>query len=107
MSNQDRDLSENSRARRAPIEREARRRVGMKMGFYIHALVFVLVNVGMFALNAAIGGTRWAHFPAYGWAVGLAIHGIVVFARAQGYRLREAMLEREIERLRSSTTGRA
>jgi uncharacterized integral membrane protein len=108
MSNQDRDLNERSHARRDPIEREARRRVGMKMGFYIHALVFVLVNVGMFALNFALGGTRWAHFPAYGWAVGLAIHGIVVFARVQGYRLRESMLEREIERLRSSgASGRA
>lgn len=102
MSNEDRDLNERSRARRDPIEREARRRVGMKMGFYIHALVFVLVNVGMFALNLALGGTRWAHFPAYGWAIGLAIHGIVVFIRVQGYGLREAMLQREVEKLRRS-----
>ena len=102
MSNEDRDLSERSRARRDPIEREARRRVGMKMGFYIHALVFVLVNAGMFALNLALGGMRWAHFPAYGWAVGLAIHGIVVFARVQGYGLRETMLQREMEKLRRS-----
>jgi len=63
---------------------------------------FVLVNAGMFALNLALGGTRWAHFPAYGWAVGLAIHGIVVFARVQGYGLRETMLQREMEKLRRS-----
>ncbi|HKW82168.1 MAG TPA: 2TM domain-containing protein [Burkholderiaceae bacterium] len=98
MSNDTRDLSQPSRPQRDSIERQARRRVGMKMGWYIHALVFVLVNVGLFALN------RWAHFPAYGWAVGLAIHGIVVFARLQGYGLREAMLQREIERLRRSAT---
>ena len=104
MSNEDRDLSERSRARRDPIERQARRRVGMKMGLYVHTLVFVLVNAGMFALNFAIGGTRWAHFPAYGWAVGLAIHGIVVFASLQGQGLREAMLQREIERLRRSAS---
>ena len=102
MSNETRDLSQRSYARRDPIEREARRRVGMKMGFYIHALVFVLVNVGMFALNAALGGTRWAHFPAYGWALGLAIHGLVVFARVQGHGLREAMLQREMDKLRRS-----
>ena len=102
MSNETLDLSQQSRSRRDPIEREARRRVGMKMGFYIHALVFVLVNAGMFALNLALGGTRWAHFPAYGWAVGLAIHGIVVFARVQGYGLRETMLQREMEKLRRS-----
>ena len=104
MSNETLDLSQQSRSRRDPIEREARRRVGMKMGFYIHALVFVLVNVGLVALNLAVGGTRWAHFPAFGWAVGLAIHGIVVFARAQGYALREAMLEREMQRLRRNAS---
>ena len=104
MSSEARDISERSHSRRDPIERQARRRVGMKVGFYIHALVFVLVNVGMFALNLAIGGTRWAHFPAYGWAVGLAIHGIVVFVSFQGQGLREAMLRREIERLRRSAT---
>ena len=102
MSNEDRNPIERTRERRDPIEREARRRVGMKIGFYIHALVFVLVNLGMFALNAALGGARWAHFPAYGWAVGLAIHGIVVFARMQGHGLREAMLQRELEKLRRS-----
>jgi len=104
MSNEDRDLPESSASRRDSLERQARRRVGMKMGFCIHALVFVLVNVGMFALNLAIGGTRWAHFPAYGWALGLAIHGLVVFIRLQGYGLREAMLQREIERLRRNAS---
>ena len=104
MSNEDRDLSERSHPRRDPIERQARRRVAMKMGFYIHAFVFVLVNLGMFALNNAIGGPHWAHFPAYGWAVGLTIHGIVALARLQGYGVREAMLQREIERLRRSAT---
>ena len=103
MSTEDRDISERARSRRDPIERQARRRVGMKMGLYIHALVFVLVNVGMFALNLAIGGTRWAHFPAYGWAVGLAIHGIVVFVGLRGQGLRETLLQREIERLRRSS----
>ena len=103
MTSKDRDFSERFSARRDPIEREARRRVGMKMGFLIHALVFVLVNLGMFALNVAVGGTRWAHFPAYGWAVGLAIHGIVVYARLQGFGLRETLLRREVERLRRGT----
>ena len=104
MSNEDRDLPESSASRRDSLERQARRRVGMKMGFYIHVLVFVLVNVGLFLLNLSVGGTRWAHFPAFGWALGLAIHGIVVFARLQGHRLREAMYQRELARLRRSAS---
>jgi len=58
----------------AALETRARRRVGIKMGFYIHALVFVLVNLGLFALNSSLGGTRWSHFPLWGWGLGLAIH---------------------------------
>jgi hypothetical protein len=82
------------------LERRARRRVGMKMGFYIHALVYVLVNLGLFALNAYTGGRQWAIFPMLGWGLGLAIHGIVTFVSLQGDGLRDRMVESEMERLR-------
>lgn len=86
------------------LERRARHRVGIKLGFYTHALVFVIVNLGLFAANSVAGGHRWAHFPLLGWGLGLAIHGVVVLLSLQGQGLRERMLEREIaletERLR-------
>ena len=84
----------------ANIETRARRRVGIKLGFYTHALVFVLVNLGLFAVNAATGGTRWAHFPLLGWGLGLAIHGVVTFLSLQGQGVRKRMLSAEVERLR-------
>ena len=83
----------------ASIEARARRRVGIKLGFYTHALVFVLVNLGLFAVNAATGGHRWSHFPLLGWGLGLAIHGVVSFLSLQGQGVRERMLSAEIERL--------
>lgn len=82
------------------LEARARRRVGIRMGFYIHALVFVLVNGGLWLLNLAGGGPRWAVFPLLGWGVGLAVHGIVTFVALQGDGMRERMLRREIEALR-------
>lgn len=85
---------------RNSIERRARRRVGLKIGFYVHALVFVLVNLGLYALNSATGGHRWSAFPLWGWGLGLAIHGIVVFTRLQGEGLRQRMVAQETERLR-------
>lgn len=85
---------------RNSIEARARRRVGIKMGFYIHALVFVLVNLGLYAFNTAMGGMRWSHFPLWGWGVGLAIHGIVTFISLQGDGVRSRMLAREIENLK-------
>ena len=82
------------------LEARARRRVRRKLGFAIHALVYVLVNLGLFAINATTGEPYWARFPLMGWGLGLAIHGIVTLIALQGEGLRRGMLEREIERLR-------
>jgi hypothetical protein len=70
------------------------------MGFYVHALVFVLVNLGLLVLNLLGGGPRWHVWPLAGWGLGLAIHGFVTFASLNGDSLRERMLQDEVERLR-------
>lgn len=82
------------------IETRARRRVGIKLGFYIHATVFMAVNLGLFMLNSIIGGARWSHFPLWGWGLGLAIHGLVTFISLRGDGVRERMLQNEMERLK-------
>ncbi len=84
-----------------PLLRRARRRVAMKTGFFIHALVFTLVNLGLFTLNQAIGGRAWSHFPLWGWGLGLTIHGVVTFLNLAGDGWRQRMLEAELARLRS------
>ncbi len=48
------------------IDRLARQRVGRKMGWYIHALVFVLVNTGLAVLSLA-NGRHWVLSSALGW----------------------------------------
>ena len=82
------------------IEARAERRVHRKMAFLLHAFIFVVVNVGLYALNSMTGETRWSHFPLFGWGLGLAIHGIVVFLRLRGEGLRERWVSREIETIR-------
>lgn len=81
--------------------RRARRRVAMKTGFFIHALVFTLVNLGLFTLNLVIGGRPWSHFPLWGWGLGLTIHGVVTFLNLVGDGWRDRMLATELARLRS------
>jgi hypothetical protein len=78
----------------------AKRRVNQKMGFYIHLAVFVLVNLGLAAINLIGGGQRWHLWPLAGWGLGLAIHGIVTFASLRGEGVRERMLDDELERLK-------
>jgi hypothetical protein len=72
----------------------------MKMGFYTHALVYVLVNLGLFAINTVTGRGHWYIWPLLGWGIGLAIHGTVTFLNLHGEGFRERMLADEIERLR-------
>lgn len=89
-----------STAADAQLLRRARRRVAMKTGFFIHALVFTLVNLGLFTLNQAIGGRHWSMFPLWGWGLGLTIHGVVTFVNLVGDGWRERMLNAELARLR-------
>jgi len=88
------------------IETRARRRVARKIGFYIHALVFVLVNTGLYVINTTAGGYRWNVWPLFGWGIGLAVHGIVTFISLQGEGLRQRMIDSEIEALRRRDPGR-
>jgi len=81
------------------LQRRAQRRVNRKMGFYIHATVFVLVNLGLAAINGVGGGKAWHLWPLAGWGLGLAIHGIVTFASLSGDGLRKRMLDAELARL--------
>jgi hypothetical protein len=88
------------------IERLARRRAGAKMGWYVHACVYVLVNLFLFAMSEyAFGQRRWSMFPVLGWGLGLALHGVSVFVLGTGSGLRERLVEKERERLRRDRGG--
>jgi hypothetical protein len=83
---------------RDPLERTARRRAAAKMGWYIHASVYVAVNA-MLALISALDGRYWAVYPALGWGLGLAIHGAVVYFVTGGGGLYQRLIQQERERL--------
>ena len=80
------------------LEARAHRRVAARLGFYVHAFVYVAVNLGLFAIDAMDGSTRWHLFPLAGWGLGLAIHGLVTMLSLSSWR--EQMVEREIAALR-------
>jgi hypothetical protein len=82
------------------LERLARKRVGMKLGWAIHAVVYVLVNLGLLVLNAASGSYHWSVWPLAGWGLGLAIHGAVVAFALRGEGIRRRMLDDEIAALK-------
>ncbi|MBO9513362.1 MAG: 2TM domain-containing protein [Variovorax sp.] len=86
------------------IDRLARKRAKAKMGWFIHAAVYAVVNLGLVALSAA-NGRAWAVFPLLGWGVGLLAHGLSVWMLPPGGRLLERMIERERTRLGQGVKG--
>lgn len=85
---------------RPEMERLARRRAGRKMGFIIHATVFLLVNAALYAINQQFTPrVVWSFWPLGGWAIGLAIHGFVVYAFAPGGGLSKLLIVAELRKL--------
>ena len=81
------------------LHKLARKRVGMKMGFATHLLVYTLVNAGL-AVASLSQGRQWHWGPLLGWGLGLAIHGIVTLVELRGQGLRDRMVASELQRLR-------
>ena len=80
------------------IDRMARKRVSRKMGWYVHAFVFLAVNIGLATL-AAVSGRHWVVFPTFSWGLALFIHGMMVFLFMPGNGLCERMIQRERDHL--------
>lgn len=88
------------------LMQQARRRVKIKTGFYIHLLVYTLVNSALLVVNLLGGGPRWHLAPLLGWGLGLAIHGLVTLLALRGDGLRERMLATELQHLRQRADKR-
>jgi hypothetical protein len=57
----------------------ARRRVHRRREFYIHIAVYAVVMSGLALLNWIITPDFWwVAFPAIGWGIGVAAHGVSV-----------------------------
>lgn len=91
---------ESSEQSESDLQARARSRVRRKLGFYVHAAVYVVVNLGLWAIASLGGRGAWNVWPLAGWGLGLAIHGLVTFISLRGDGLRERMIASEVERLR-------
>lgn len=76
---------------------DARRQVRAMTGFYVHLAAYIAAMLAMLAIDAATGPAWWVQWPALGWGLGLAAHGVAVFARAP--RAIRAWQERKIEEI--------
>lgn len=79
----------------------AKHRVELVRGFYGHAMVFILVNIGLAAYNVATSPDRlWFVYTLFGWGIGLIAHGAYVMGsgRFLGAAWQERKIREEMER---------
>ncbi len=58
----------------------AKKRVDDIKGFYVHILIYLVVNFMLFVINIVTSpGTYWFYWPLIGWGIGIVIHGLSVF----------------------------
>lgn len=86
------------------LERLAHKRAGAKLGWYVHAAVYLVVNLFLTGLSYFFGST-WTVYAVLGWGLGLALHGIGVFFLGAGSGVRDMLLRRERKRLQSLLQG--
>lgn len=79
-------------------ETQARRTVRARLGWMLHATVYLAVNAGL-ALLAMSHGRDPSIFPALPWGIGLAVHGLSVLVRPRIRSLHGRMVARERDRL--------
>jgi hypothetical protein len=84
----------------------ASRGAGAKLGFYIHLVIYVLLNIILATVNLVFSPhVLWFPFPLLGWGIGLLAHGLAVFLTRPS-TLKKKMIEREMNRMRDSDTLR-
>lgn len=83
----------------ALLLKKARRQAAAKLGFYIHAAIFTLVNAGLVTLNLVNGGFLWSLFPLAGWGLGLAFHAFGVWGFPGASSLNKQMVNAELRKL--------
>ena len=87
----------NSRIPHDRVQREARRLAGRKLGFLLHATVYLAVNALLLGIAWSSAGGGWVIFPALGWGIGLLAHALFVLGPLG--RVHRWLVEREVRRI--------
>jgi hypothetical protein len=76
----------------------AKARVAALRGFYIHLIVFSLVNGGLVLLNLLVTPAYlWFFWPLLGWSIGLGAHALGVFGGFLGRDWEEQQVGKLLE----------
>ena len=83
------------------LRKKARKIAKEKSDFYIHFVIYIAVNLFLFAqwwTTLGPGVFPWPVLVLFGWGIGVAAHGITAF-RGEGYI--EQQTEKEYQKLKN------
>jgi len=82
------------------LRRKAEKIAEKKKGLYIHILVYLFVNILLYAIwltTAGLGTFPWPIFVTIGWGIGVVAHIFVTFGKGID---NSKMVEKEYQRLK-------
>ena len=91
----------------AEQEQQAMARVKSLKAFYRHGLRYVLVISGLLIINLLFSPAYlWVVFPALGWGVGVAFHGLNVFGQPKLALFDEQWEQAQVQKILSRMDAR-
>ena len=76
----------------------ARRRARAKFVFMVHAILYGIVMILLMMIDfLAAPGVVWFVWPALGWGLPLALHGVWAFVIAERTMIIDALTKRELQ----------
>ena len=77
---------------------KAKERVEQIKGFYIHLIVYVVVNLILFSINMIVSPDNlWFFWPLIGWGIAIVLHALVVFGGLLGSNWEEKKIAELME----------
>lgn len=84
------------------LEEVAKKRVQARMGFVVHASMYVVMNAGMFVIWFLTGqGYPWFMWPLLGWGIGVLAHAVTLVI-GPGSTVERRAIDKELRRLRAA-----
>lgn len=88
------------------LYRRAAVRATMKLAFYRHVMIYIVVNALLAAINLLNDPHHlWFQWGMLGWGIGLLVHALNVYSYRWFGSRREQMIQRELERQRENLLG--
>ena len=84
------------------LRKEAKEIARKKFGFYIHFVVYIIINILLISIWYFTGkGIPWFIFPLVGWGIAVLIHFLSTFVFTERKFL-DRMAEKEYEKMKKS-----